>query len=63
MTAPATTRPASITEAIIIIKISLYIVSPPVLHDKDIYVAIVYSHTAGLGSLVIDRYCYLLADL
>ena len=48
MTAPATTRPASITEAIIIIKISLYIVSPPVLHDKDIYVAIVYSHTAGL---------------
>lgn len=48
MTAPVTTRPASITEAIIIIKISLYIVSPPILHNKDIYVAIVYSHTAGL---------------
>lgn len=50
MTAPATTRHASTTEAITIIRISLYIVSPPVLHDKDIYLAIVYSHTAGLGS-------------
>lgn len=36
MTAPATTRHASTTEATIIIKISLYIVSPPVLYDKDI---------------------------
>lgn len=50
MTAPATTRHASTTEAITIIRISLYIVSPPVLHDKDIYLAIVYSHTAGLSS-------------
>ena len=48
-TAPATTRHASTTEAAIIINISLLIVSPPVLYDKeDIYLAIVYSHTAGL---------------
>ena len=48
MIAPATTRLASTTEAITIIIISLLIVSPPILRDKDIYVAIVYSHTAGL---------------
>ena len=47
-TAPATARHASTTEAVTIINISLLIVSPPILHDKDIYLAIVYSHTAGL---------------
>lgn len=47
-TAPAVARHASTTEAIAIIRISLYIVSPPVLYDKDIHLAIVYSHTAGL---------------
>ena len=49
-TAPAVARHASTIEAAIIINISLLIVSPPVLHDKDIYLAIVYSHTAGLGN-------------
>lgn len=47
-TAPAVARPASTTERIVMINISLLMVSPPVLHDKDIYLAIVYSHTAGL---------------
>ena len=48
-TAPAVARHASTTEAAIIISISLLIVSPPVL-CKDIYLVIVYSHTAGLGN-------------
>lgn len=47
-TAPATTRHASTTEAMTIITISLFIVPPPILHNKDIHLAIVYSHTAGL---------------
>lgn len=64
-TAPATTRHASTTEAAIIINISFLIVSPPVLHDKDIYLAIVYSHTAGLtvsDRLVLLPYRQLVVD-